>query len=125
MPAKGFIFSQESIEKTKQSKQRKLLSKYRWDLIDPYLDNSFGENVNIDKKFLTFREFKEFIKEMSSRLEDVLDDGWQDSSKREEFIKEAKRTLQELILKDYKGKIQISDFHKYLNRLIDVVIKKF
>jgi len=68
---------------------------------------------------------KEFIKEMAHRLEDVLDDGWQNSSKREEFIKEAKRTLQELILKDYRGKIQISDFHKYLNRLIDVVIKKF
>lgn len=68
---------------------------------------------------------KEFIKEMAARLEDVLDEGWQNSSKREEFIKEAKRTLQELILKDYKGKIQISDFHKYLNRLIDIVIKKF
>lgn len=68
---------------------------------------------------------KEFIKEMAHRLEEVLDEGWQNSSKREEFIKEAKRTLQELILKDYKGKIQISDFHKYLNRLIDVVIKKF
>ena len=68
---------------------------------------------------------KEFIKEMASRLEDVLDDGWQDSSKREEFIKEAKRTLQELILKDYKNKIQISDFNKYLNRLIDIIIKKF
>ena len=68
---------------------------------------------------------KEFIKEMTSRLENILDDGWQDSSKREEFIKEAKRTLQELILKDYKNKIQISDFHKYLNRLIDIIIKKF
>lgn len=68
---------------------------------------------------------KEFIKEMAARLEEALDEGWQTSSKREEFIKEAKRTLQELILKDYKGKIQISDFHKYLNRLIDVVIKKF
>ncbi len=68
---------------------------------------------------------REFIKEMAGRLEDVLDEGWQNSSKREEFIKEAKRTLQELILKDYKGKIQISDFHKYLNRLIDVIIKKF
>jgi len=68
---------------------------------------------------------KEFIKEMAHRLEDVLDDGWQNSSKREEFIKEAKRTLQELILKDYKNKIQISDFHKYLNRLIDIIIKKF
>lgn len=68
---------------------------------------------------------REFIKEMSLRLEDVLDEGWQDSSKREEFIKEAKRTLQELILKDYKGKIKVSDFHKYLNRLVDIVIKKF
>jgi hypothetical protein len=62
---------------------------------------------------------------MAARLEDVLDAGWQTSSKREEFIKEAKRTLQVLILKDYKDKILISDFHKYLNRLIDIVIKKF
>lgn len=68
---------------------------------------------------------KKFVKEMAARLEDVLDEGWQDSSKREEFIKEAKRTLQELILKDYKDKIKISDFHKYLNRLVDVVIKRF
>jgi type I restriction enzyme R subunit len=68
---------------------------------------------------------KEFVKEMAARLEDVLDAGWQTSSKREEFIKEAKRTLQVLILKDYKDKILISDFHKYLNRLIDIVIKKF
>jgi len=58
-------------------------------------------------------------------LADILDEGWQDSSKREEFLKEAKRTLQELILKDYKDQIKISDFNKYLNRLIDIVIKKF
>ena len=62
---------------------------------------------------------------MASRLEAVLDNGWQESSKREEFIKEAKRALQELILKDYKDKITVSDFHKYLNRLIDTVIKRF
>jgi type I restriction enzyme R subunit len=68
---------------------------------------------------------KEFIKETASRLHDVLDKGWQDSSKREEFLKEAKRTLQELILKEYKEKVHFSDFHKYLNRLVDVVIKRF
>ena len=82
----------------------------------------------ISEEFLTESDkdtIKKFIKEMSSRLEDVLDDNWQDSSKREEFIKEAKRTLQELILKDYKNKIKISDFNKYLNRLIDIIIKKF
>ncbi|MFH1233221.1 MAG: hypothetical protein V1649_01040 [Patescibacteria group bacterium] len=61
---------------------------------------------------------------MATRLEDVLDENWQDSSKREEFLKEAKRTLQELILKDYKDKIKVSDFHKYLNRLL-FVIKRF
>jgi len=68
---------------------------------------------------------KSFVKEMAKRLEDILDEGWQDSSKREEFLKEAKRTFQELILKDYKEKIKVSDFHKYLNRLVDVVVKRF
>ncbi len=92
-----------------------------------YTLHEYGLYV-ISEEFLTESDkdvVKEFIKEMTSRLENVLDEGWQDSSKREEFIKEAKRTLQELILKDYKNKIKISDFHKYLNRLIDVVIKKF
>ncbi len=68
---------------------------------------------------------KEFIKKMTAQLEAVLDNGWQDSSKREEFLKEVKRTLQELILKDYKDQIEVTDFHKYLNRLVDIVIKKF
>ncbi|MBU6500643.1 MAG: HsdR family type I site-specific deoxyribonuclease [Patescibacteria group bacterium] len=67
----------------------------------------------------------EFIKEMTGRLEEMLDEGWQESSKREEFLKEAKRIIQELVLKEYKGKIKVNDFHKYLNRLIDIVIKKF
>jgi type I restriction enzyme R subunit len=92
-----------------------------------YTLHEYGLYV-ISEEFLTESDkdvVKEFIKEMAARLEDVLDEGWQTSSKREEFIKEAKRTLQELILKDYKDKIAISDFHKYLNRLIDIVIKKF
>ncbi|PIR85228.1 hypothetical protein COU15_02405 [Candidatus Kaiserbacteria bacterium CG10_big_fil_rev_8_21_14_0_10_45_20] len=68
---------------------------------------------------------REFIKEMTKRLEDVLDEGWQESSKREEFLKEVKRIVQELVLKEYKQDIKVSDFHKYLNRLVDIVIKKF
>lgn len=92
-----------------------------------YTLHEYGLYV-ISEEFLSESDkdiVKEFIKEMAHRLEEVLDEGWQNSSKREEFIKEAKRTLQELILKDYKNKIQISDFHKYLNRLIDIIIKKF
>ena len=68
---------------------------------------------------------REFIQEMTKRLEDILDEGWQESSKREEFLKEAKRIIQELVLKEYKAKVKVADFHKYLNRLVDIVIKKF
>lgn len=92
-----------------------------------YTLHEYGLYV-ISEEFLSESDkdiVKGFIKDMAHRLEEVLDEGWQNSSKREEFIKEAKRTLQELILKDYKNKIQISDFHKYLNRLIDIIIKKF
>jgi type I restriction enzyme R subunit len=76
--------------------------------------------INPDKDM-----FRQFIHDMSYRILDELDDGWQISSKSEEFVKGVKRTLQELILKDYKDKIEVSDFHKFLNRLIDVIVKKF
>ena len=68
---------------------------------------------------------REFIKDMTKRLEDVLDEGWQESSKRDEFLKEVKRIVQELVLKEYREDVKVSDFHKYLNRLVDIVIKKF
>ena len=55
----------------------------------------------------------------------VLDTNWQDSTKREAFVKDVKRTLQELILRDYRGIVETKDFPKFLNRLVDVVTKKF
>lgn len=66
-----------------------------------------------------------FILTLSHRLEEILDAGWQESSKKEEFLKEVKRTIQELILKEYREKILVPDFPKYLNRLIDIITKKF
>ncbi|TXH06864.1 MAG: type I restriction endonuclease subunit R [Candidatus Moraniibacteriota bacterium] len=68
---------------------------------------------------------REFIQDMTKRLEDILDGGWQESSKREEFLKETKRIIQELVLKEYRGRVTVDDFHKYLNRLVDIVVKKF
>lgn len=68
---------------------------------------------------------QKFIQELTQRFEDVLDEGWQESSKRDEFLKEVKRIVQELVLKEYKARVKVVDFHKYLNRLVDVVIKKF
>lgn len=64
-------------------------------------------------------------KDLSQRLEAILDEGWQNSSKREEFLKGVKQTIQELVLKEYKDKINVTDFPKFLNRLVDIVTKKF
>lgn len=68
---------------------------------------------------------REYIRALTRRLEDVLDEGWQESSKRDEFLKEVKRIVQELLLRQYKDTIKVSDFHRYLNRLVDIVLKKF
>jgi type I restriction enzyme R subunit len=68
---------------------------------------------------------KEFVKELRVRIEDDLDSGWQESSKRDVFIKDTKQTLQQLILRDYKGRLTVKDFPKFLNRLVDIIIKKF
>jgi type I restriction enzyme R subunit len=66
-----------------------------------------------------------FIKDLALRLGDVLDEGWQESSKRDEFLKEVKRIIQELVLKEYRDRIKVPDFQKYLNRIVDIVMKKF
>ncbi len=68
---------------------------------------------------------KEFVKELRIRIEDDLDAGWQESSKRDMFIKDIKQTLQQLILRDYKSRFVVNDFPKFLNRLVDIIIKKF
>ena len=68
---------------------------------------------------------KEFVKELRVRIEDDLDARWQESSKRDVFIKDIKQTLQELILRDYKGRFAVKDFPKFLNRLVDIIVKKF
>lgn len=64
-------------------------------------------------------------KDLAKRLGATLDEGWQNSSKREEFLKGVKQIIQEIILKDYKSRIKVDDFPKFLNRLVDIVIKKF
>lgn len=68
---------------------------------------------------------KAFVRDIRPRLEDELDKGWQDSSKRDVFIKDIKKILQEFVLKEYKDRVVVKDFPKYLNRIVDVVIKKF
>jgi type I restriction enzyme, R subunit len=68
---------------------------------------------------------KEFIKTLTEELDETLDKNWQESTKREEFLKEIKRVIQFLVLKGFKGKLKVNNFDKYLNRLVDIIIKKF
>lgn len=82
------------------------------------ISKEFIKNINQEKLIL-------LVKNLSTQLSDELDEGWQNSSKREEFLKNTKQVIQKVLLKEYHGKITISDFPKYLNRLTDIVIKRF
>lgn len=69
---------------------------------------------------------KSYATDLARILEDeVLDKNWQNSSKYDLFLKNTKRTILELTLKDYKDKMKVSDFHKMQNRLTDAIIKTF
>lgn len=68
---------------------------------------------------------KDFVKELSEYLSDNLKTGWQDTTRREDYINDIKRQVQMILLQEYKEKIQVKEFMKYLNRLIDLVLKKY
>ena len=64
MPKLGTHLSQESIELMRKNKLKKLLSKYKWELVEPYLDAEIDlGSRNRSKKFITLREFKELLEE--------------------------------------------------------------
>jgi type I restriction enzyme, R subunit len=78
------------------------------------------EFLEVDDEML-----REFSRTVSEKLKGVLDRNWQQSSKYEEFIKEIKKTLQQLLWKEYNKLTQKTDKNKFLNRLVDIVTKKF
>ena len=64
-----------------------------------------------------------YAKELGVYLDDILEPLWQDSSRREDLLKDIKRQIQQMILSDYKERLTVKDFPKYLNRLVDVILK--
>ena len=66
-----------------------------------------------------------FVQDLSRNLRGILDQGWQETAKKEEFIKGIKQQLQMLLLRDYKDKVVVDDFPKLMNRLVDVIVKSF
>ncbi|MDP4010100.1 MAG: HsdR family type I site-specific deoxyribonuclease [Candidatus Shapirobacteria bacterium] len=82
----------------------------------------------ITKEYSEFSEDKNiisFVQDLSKNLRNLLDKGWQDTAKKEEFIKGIKQQLQMSLLRDYKEKMIISDFPKLMNRLVDIIVKNF
>ncbi|MHA1469130.1 MAG: hypothetical protein ACTSSP_01065 [Candidatus Asgardarchaeia archaeon] len=64
MPVKGQTLSIESINKMKESKLSRLLSKYNWVLAEPYLDADIKNgSVKRTNQYITFREFKNNIED--------------------------------------------------------------
>lgn len=69
---------------------------------------------------------RDYVTELSQRLDDqVLDANWQGSSKYDLFVKNIKKAILELTLKDYRDRLRVTDFSKLQNRLTDAVIKTF
>lgn len=69
---------------------------------------------------------KDYVIELDRILEDdVLDKNWQESSKRDLFVKNIKRTILDHTLKTYRRRLDISDFSKLQNRLTDAIIKSY
>lgn len=72
------------------------------------------------------RVVREYVTELTQVLDDkVLDKNWQSSSKYDLFVKNIKRTILELTLKEYRDCLSIDDFSKFQNRITDAVIKTF
>lgn len=68
---------------------------------------------------------KQFSIDLARYLNDLLDEGWQDTVRREDFLKDIKRQVQQMLLQEYRDSLVVNDFQKYLNRLVDVILKKF
>ena len=68
---------------------------------------------------------KQFSIDLSKYLDDLLDEGWQDTIRREDLLKDIKRQVQQMLLQEYKESLIVNNFQKYLNRLIDIILKKF
>lgn len=69
---------------------------------------------------------RQYASELTQKLDDeVLDVNWQNSSKRDLFIKNIKLTILELTLKTYRDRLQAKNFQKLQNRLTDAIIKMF
>ncbi|EKE19662.1 MAG: hypothetical protein ACD_8C00124G0011 [uncultured bacterium] len=84
----------------------------------------------ISQEFVTGNDenLKEFVIDLTSKIEAVTSlygFNWQSTTRREEILKEVKKEVQKIVLSEYREKISVSDFSKYLNRIVDIVIKKF
>ena len=79
----------------------------------------------ISQEFITGAKDEDIIEFVSlrSRVEDDVDAGWQESSKRDAFVKDIKQTLQEPYFEGLQRSTKREDFPKFLNRLVDIISK--
>ena len=67
MTIKGQHVSEETKEKFRGTRFKNMTSKYNWEIAQPYIDTEINiSSRNRKKKFITLREFKQFIEEDKS-----------------------------------------------------------
>jgi len=67
MVQKGTCLTEDAKQKMRKTKQQKMLSRYKWELIEFYFDAEIDlGSRNRNKKFITLREFKRLILEGNS-----------------------------------------------------------
>ena len=134
MPSKGQSLSPEVIERMKVGKIKKLQSKFKWELVDQYLDLELNlSSKNRNKKFITMRQFKELIyqgnslKEINKRTSKHLIQFYSNMAQgkiilsKEEFLKEYDKGLS---LEDISKKYKVSrDDMTYLRQLFGEKVK--
>lgn len=136
-------FSQKLVTIQKEFEKHQIdlserIKKYQELLEDIKNRGEEAKKIGLDMKeyglFLITKEFSgasddknivSFVQDLTKSLRDVLDEGWQETAKKEEFIKSVKQQIQELILRNYIDKLTIDDFPKLMNRLVDVIVKNF
>ena len=70
-------------------------------------------------------DLHKFILDLSHRLEDLLDEEWQETTKRDYFIKQVKKMVLDMTRKEYVDRVAVDDFATFQNRIVDIVIKRF
>jgi hypothetical protein len=71
------LFTEQHNQKIKEARLRFVKSKYKWDIVEPYLDIKINNGARNRKcKFITLREFKELKVDAGKTIKELVKEGY-------------------------------------------------